>query len=116
MTFQEKVNALNAATAKMESSKAVCIENAKALRSSDPEAANQWLERAAQHTWGFGRPTGWGGTSEKANDARNMLKNMKVGGARTYGDVAVWRTHPNVWQVKGKELTIEHAVSILTKG
>jgi len=60
MSVAEKIEAVEMAVAAMESSKALCLQDTKALIvKGDMEAANKRLEKAAQYAWGFGRPVGW---------------------------------------------------------
>ena len=61
MSFAEKINLVAAARCEMNSSKALCIEDAKHLffvLGRESEAAAR-LEKAAQYAWGFDRPRGW---------------------------------------------------------
>lgn len=60
MNFEDKVAAVSAASAVMNSSKVLCLDDAKRLqRMGDSHYANQRLEKAAQYAWGGSRPSGW---------------------------------------------------------
>lgn len=60
MTFEQKCVAVMNATCNMNSSKELCIKDARQLYASgQQEYADKRLEKAAQYAWGFGRPEGW---------------------------------------------------------
>ncbi len=60
MSFVAKCEAVRNATASMESSKALCLDDAVRLfQIGREDDANKRLEKAAQYAWGFNRPQGW---------------------------------------------------------
>jgi hypothetical protein len=60
MSVAEKIEAVEMAVAAMESSKMVCVQDAKSQMAKGNEAnALARIEKGAQYAWGFGRPAGW---------------------------------------------------------
>ena len=58
--MERKLELLAAASCAMNSSKELCMEDAKALAGrGNVVAATARLERAAQYAWGFNRPANW---------------------------------------------------------
>ena len=58
--MERKLGLLAAASCSMNSSKELCMEDAKALAArGNLDAANARLEKAAQYAWGFSRPANW---------------------------------------------------------
>jgi hypothetical protein len=60
MSFEEKIFAVLNTRAAMDSSKLLCLDDAKRLASCGKmDYAEQRLEKAAQYAWGCWRPDGW---------------------------------------------------------
>lgn len=60
MDFSAKCAVLAAAECLMQSSRELCLSDAKRLYESGRVAdAEQRLEEGAQYAWGFNRPAGW---------------------------------------------------------
>lgn len=60
LSFCEKCELVRKATAAMESSKMLCLNDAVLYAQTNrPELAEQRLEKAAKYAWGFNRPRGW---------------------------------------------------------
>ena len=88
MNYAEKIAALEAATAVMDSSKQLCVSDARKLIAEGKlAAADQRLEKAAQYAWGHGRPDGWHDAARIREDREQWLADQGC----TYG-VGVDRT------------------------
>jgi hypothetical protein len=62
MDFAEKLAHLVTAKCVMQSSKQLCLSDAKRLLKEGRIAdAHDRLEKAARYAWGFNRPDGWNG-------------------------------------------------------
>lgn len=60
LSFTEKCRLVSEAACEMDSSKAVCLDDAVRLFQTGQEAdAGRRLEKAAKYAWGFKRPAGW---------------------------------------------------------